>query len=88
IAVITRFIGWFHDFGIPVGGVVVNMLIDKSEVKADSPEFVRNRVAMQDRYMEDIWQKFDGMVRATVPLYETEVRGVDSMRRMGEALFV
>src|SRR5690242_1179609 len=25
IAVITRFIQWFHDFGIPVGGVVVNM---------------------------------------------------------------
>ena len=68
--------------------MVVNMLIDQSEVKADSPEFVRNRVAMQDRYMEDIWQKFDGMVRATVPLYETEVRGIDSMRRMGEALFV
>lgn len=88
IAVITRFIGWFHEFGIPVGGVVVNMLIDKSQVKADSPEFVRNRVAMQDRYMEDIWQKFDGMVRATVPLYETEVRGMESMRRMGEALFV
>ncbi|MBI5291836.1 MAG: ArsA family ATPase [Chloroflexi bacterium] len=88
IAVITRFIGWFHEFGIPVGGVIVNMLIDKAQVRPDSPEFVRNRVAMQDRYMEDIWQKFDGMVRATVPLYETEVRGADSMRRMGEALFV
>jgi arsenite-transporting ATPase len=87
IAVITRFIGWFHEFGIPVGGVVVNMLIDKSQVKADSPEFVRNRVAMQDRYMEDIWQKFDGMVRALVPLYETEVRGTQSMARMAEALF-
>jgi len=87
IAVITRFIGWFHEFGIPVGGVVVNMLIDKAQVKPDSPEFVRNRVAMQDRYMDDIWQKFDGMVRATVPLYETEVRGVVSMARMGEALF-
>ncbi len=87
IAVITRFIGWFHEFGIPVGGVVVNMLIDKTQVKPDSPEFVRNRVAMQDRYMDDIWQKFDGMVRATVPLYETEVRGVVSMARMGEALF-
>ena len=88
IAVITRFIGWFHEFGIPVGGVVVNMLIDKSQVKANSPEFVRNRVAMQDRYMEDIWQKFDGMVRSTVPLYETEVRGVDSMKRMSTAMFV
>jgi arsenite-transporting ATPase len=87
IAVITRFIGWFHDFGIPVGGVVVNMLIDKSQVKPDSPDFVRNRVAMQDRYMDDIWQKFDGMVRATVPLYETEVRGTASLARMGEALF-
>ncbi len=32
IAVITRFIGWFHDFGIPVGGVIVNMLIDQSQV--------------------------------------------------------
>ncbi len=87
IAVITRFIGWFHDFGIPVGGVVVNMLIDKTQVKPDSPDFVRNRVAMQDRYMDDIWQKFDGMVRATIPLYETEVRGTASLARMGEALF-
>lgn len=87
IAVISRFIGWFHDFGIPVGGVIVNMLIDKSQVKSDSPEFVRNRVAMQENYMEDIWQRFDGMVRANVPLYETEVRGTESLARMGEALF-
>src|SRR5512144_2755518 len=51
IAVITRFIGWFHDFGIPVGGVVVNMLIDKDQVKPDSPDFVLNRVDMQASYM-------------------------------------
>jgi arsenite-transporting ATPase len=88
IAVITRFIGWFHDFGIPVGGVVVNMLIDQSQVKPDSPEFVRNRVAMQERYMEDIWEKFDGMVRSIVPLYETEVRGVAMLQRMADSLFV
>ena len=87
IAVITRFIGWFHEFGIPVGGVVVNMLIDKAQVKPDSPEFVRNRVAMQDRYMEDIWQKFEGMVRAMAPLYETEVRGTASLARMADAVF-
>jgi arsenite-transporting ATPase len=87
IAVITRFIGWFHDFGIPVGGVVVNMLIDKTEVTPASPEFVRNRVAMQERYMEDIWEKFDGMVRALVSLYETEVRGVPMLKRMAEQLF-
>ncbi|MFO3797713.1 MAG: ArsA family ATPase, partial [Anaerolineales bacterium] len=81
IAVITRFIGWFHDFGIPVGGVIVNMLIDRSQVTEASPEFVRNRVAMQDRYMDEIWEKFDGSVRALVPLYETEVRGVPMLKR-------
>jgi arsenite-transporting ATPase len=87
IAVITRFIGWFQEFGIPVGGVIVNMLIDKAQVKSDSPDFVRNRVAMQDRYMDDIWQKFDGMVRAIAPLYENEVCGTASLARMAEAVF-
>jgi arsenite-transporting ATPase len=87
IAVITRFIGWFREFGIPVGGVVVNMLIDQAQVTPESPEFVHNRVAMQDRYMVDIWEKFDGMVRALLPLYETEVRGVPTLTRMADALF-
>ena len=87
IAVITRFIDWFHDFGIPVGGVIVNMLIDRSQVTEASPEFVHNRVDMQARYMEDIWTKFEGMVRSTLPLYENEVRGTASLMRMGDALF-
>ena len=87
IAVITRFIDWFHDFGIPVGGVIVNMLIDRSQVTPESPEFVHNRVDMQARYMDDIWTKFEGMVRSTLPLYENEVRGTASLTRMGDALF-
>ena len=87
IAVITRFIGWFEDFGIPVGGVVVNMLIDRSEVSAASPEFVQNRVEMQSRYMDEIWEKFDGMVRALLPLYESEVRGTPMLQRMADNLF-
>src|SRR5262249_20055032 len=57
IAVITRFINWFHDFGIPVGGVVVNMRIDRAVVGADSAAFVRNRLAMQDEHMATVWAK-------------------------------
>jgi arsenite/tail-anchored protein-transporting ATPase len=88
IAVITRFIGWFHDFGIPVGGVIVNMLIDRSQVNDASPDFVRNRLAMQDRYMVEIGQKFEGLVRANTPLYEDEVRQVASLRQLADSLFV
>lgn len=87
IAVITRFIGWFRDFGIPVGGVIVNMLIDRSQVKPDAPDFVVNRVAMQDRYMQEIWEKFDGMVRSMVPLYETEICGVPMLERAADSVF-
>jgi arsenite-transporting ATPase len=88
IAVITRFINWFHDFGIPVGGVVVNMLIDKSEVSASSPDFVKNRVAMQDEYMQEIERQFDGMVRAVIPLFESEIRGVPMLKRAADNMFV
>ncbi|HEY3061937.1 MAG TPA: TRC40/GET3/ArsA family transport-energizing ATPase, partial [Chloroflexota bacterium] len=88
IAVISRFISWFHDFGIPVGGVLVNMRIDESVVGADSAEFVRNRLAMQDEHMQTIWERFDGQVRAIAPLFETEVRGVDMLRRIGRSVFV
>ncbi len=87
IAVITRFINWFHEFGIPVGGVIVNMLIDQSELGPDTPDFVKNRVAMQAEHMETIWKEFDGMVRALLPLYETEVRGTAMLKRMADQLF-
>ena len=87
IAVITRFINWFREFGIPVGGVIVNMVIDKSSVKPDTPDFVKNRVAMQDEHMETVWKEFGGQVRAILPLYETEIRGVHSLKRMADALF-
>ena len=87
IAVITRFIHWFDEFGIPVGGVVVNMLIDQATVEKDAPKFVINRVKMQEEYMEEIWRIFDGGVRAIVPLFDTEVRGVEMLERTAERLF-
>ena len=86
IAVIKRFINWCHDFGIPVGGVIVNMLIDKAQVRPDSPEFVRNRVAMQDTYMAEIWRDFDN-VRAVLPLFDNEVRGTESLKMVADFAF-
>ena len=87
IAVIRRFIGWFRDFGVPVGGVVVNMVIDADQVAKEADEFVRNRVAMQAGYLEQIEKEFDGSVRAVLPLFETEVRGVDMLVRTADLLF-
>jgi arsenite/tail-anchored protein-transporting ATPase len=86
IAVIRRFIDWFTDFGIPVGGVVVNMVIDPAEAK-DGGDFVQNRVAMQEGYLREIRDTFDGQVRAVVPLFDSDVRGVRMLTRAAEQLF-
>src|SRR5438445_10529326 len=87
IAVITRFINWFSEFGIPVGAVLVNMRIDRSVVTPESAAFVRNRLAMQDEHMQTIWEKFDSQVRALVPLFEDEVRGSVRLRRLAGEVF-
>ena len=88
IAVVTRFIQWFKDFGIPVGGVLVNMVIDPAAAGAEAAEFVKNRVAAQQGHMQTIWREFDDSVRAIVPLFETEVRGVPMLQRLCDAMFV
>jgi arsenite-transporting ATPase len=88
IAVISRFIGWFQDFGIPVGGVIVNMLLDKAALGPDAPEFVRNRLRMQEEYMQSIWQKFDGSVRALVPLFDQELRGCQMLKEAAQKLMM
>jgi arsenite/tail-anchored protein-transporting ATPase len=86
IAVIRRFIGWFTDFGIPVGGVVVNGVIDP-EVGEAQPEFVRNRIEMQTGYLAQIGEQFPGEVRAVLPLYDSDIRGVSMLDRAGAAIF-
>ncbi len=85
IAVIKRFVNWFTEFGIPVGGVVVNEVIEPQGEEV--PEFVRNRVAMQREYLDQIGRDFDGQVRAVLPLLDDEVRGVGRLRTLAQALF-
>src|SRR5437899_5556109 len=86
IAVIRRFIDWFTDFGIPVGGVVVNGVIAPEDGEIGS-EFVRNRVEMQAGYLDEIGERFPGQVRAVIPLSDSDIRGVPALERAGSALF-
>jgi arsenite/tail-anchored protein-transporting ATPase len=86
IAVIRRFIDWFTDFGIPVGGVLVNMVI-RPEAGEAAPDFVRNRIESQAGYLDEIGQRFPGQVRAVVPLYDSDIRGIKSLDRATETLF-
>ncbi|TMI79328.1 MAG: hypothetical protein E6H04_10715, partial [Bacillati bacterium ANGP1] len=66
--------------------VIVNGIIAREQVGADAPAFVRNRVAMQAGYLREIDESFPGMVRARLPLLETEVRGLETVGRLGRLL--
>jgi arsenite-transporting ATPase len=85
IAVIKRFISWFTEFGIPVGGVVVNQVIEAGD--GQLPDFVRNRVEMQKGYLGEIRETFGDQVRAILPLYDDELQGVDDLRMASRDLF-
>jgi anion-transporting ArsA/GET3 family ATPase len=88
IAVITRFINWFHEFGIPRGGVIVKALIKKEQAGADTIDFVKNRIKMQEEHMKEIWEIFGDRVRAIAPLLETEIKGAKMLNRTINYLFV
>ena len=85
IAVIERFITWVEAFSIPIGGVIVNEVIPKIDPTNLSP-FVANRIKEQAGYLRMTEEKFPGMVRAAIPLYEREVNGLEMVARMGEDL--
>jgi arsenite-transporting ATPase len=86
IAVIKRFIGWFRDFGIPIGGAVINEVIDTSEVNQNTAEFILNRIAMQEQYRGEVVESFDN-VCGEVPQFEREVKGLPMVTRVTNALF-
>ncbi|MEO0092492.1 MAG: ArsA family ATPase [candidate division WOR-3 bacterium] len=86
IAVIKRFIGWFKEFGIPVGGVIVNRIIDKNLIKDNIPEFVLNRINTQEKYLTEIYNSFSN-VQGIIPEMDKEIKGVTMLKQAMQHLF-
>jgi arsenite-transporting ATPase len=85
IAVIERFITWIEAFSIPVGGVIANEVMPAADL-AKVPTYVANKMKEQAGYIDMINNKFPGMIRAMIPLYEREVNGIEMVGRMAENL--
>ena len=83
ISVVERFINMVKGFNIAIGGVVVNGVI-RRELAEKGTEYLRNKYEEQKRYLKIIDQKLGKLVRAVVPLYETEITGVEMVRRVSK----
>jgi hypothetical protein len=62
-------------------------MVIRPEEGEEAPDFVRNRIDMQAGYLDEIGRTFGGQVRAIVPLYDSDLRGVASLDRAARSLF-
>jgi arsenite-transporting ATPase len=83
--VIERFITWVQAFQIPIGGVIVNEVIPIAD-STNLSSYVANRMQEQAGYVKLAEEKFPGMIRSILPLYEKEVNGLEMVSRMAEDL--
>jgi arsenite-transporting ATPase len=87
IAVVKRFIGMVKAFDIPVGGVFVNMVMPESIVKGHKvTEYLTNKFKEQQGYMQIISKDLGKLVRAYIPMFSTEVTGLEMIKKVSDAL--
>jgi arsenite-transporting ATPase len=79
ISVVERFIYWVKAFQIPVGGVIVNQVMQQTD--STSP-FIVNKMAEQKTYLELIDKKFGSLVSARIPMFDNEIDGVEMLRKV------
>jgi len=77
----------FRRFDVPISGYVVNRVIPAELLGQNIPEYLRNRIEMQRRHLEEIRARFGNQVLAYVPELERDVTGLDMIARVADLLF-
>lgn len=72
-------------FGIKVRSIIINEVIPKDVLQGNW--FLEKRRATQDKYLCEIDNKFNDMIRAEVPLFDSDIYGLDNLRKVGETLY-
>jgi arsenite-transporting ATPase len=72
-------------FGIHVPALIINEVIPPEVLQGNW--FLERRRATQERYLVEIDERFGNLVKRQVPLFESDVFGVDSLRKIGGHLY-
>ena len=78
----------FAKFDVPLSGYIVNRVLPPDLGRGKIPPYLRNRIAMQQKYMAQIQATFGDEVRAYVPEMERDVTGLPMIERLAQRLFV
>ncbi|MBM4430967.1 MAG: arsenic transporter [Chloroflexi bacterium] len=79
--------GLFAKYQVPICGYIVNRVIPPELARQNVPDYLRNRIAMQEGYLRQIDETFGKDVLARVPEFERDITGMEMIARVAEALF-
>jgi arsenite-transporting ATPase len=77
----------FAQFNVPIAGYVVNRVIPRGLLEQNIPEYLRRRIAMQEKHMADLRTAFDDQVLALVPEMERDVTGLAMIEKVAATMF-
>src|ERR671933_974921 len=79
--------GLFARFDVPIAGYVVNRVLPPELATQNVPDYLKNRIDMQKRYLSEIETTFGSQVLAQVPELERDVTGLPAIERLARIMY-
>jgi arsenite-transporting ATPase len=79
--------GLFAKFDVPLSGYIINRVLPAGLKDQNIPEYLKNRLTMQDHYLKVIDTTFGKQILASVPEMERDVTGLPMIEKMAKAMF-
>jgi arsenite-transporting ATPase len=77
----------FARFDVPIGGYVVNRVLPPELASSNIPEYLKHRIEMQNRYLDEIDSTFGRDVLARVPELERDVTGLPAIEHLAGIMY-
>jgi anion-transporting ArsA/GET3 family ATPase len=74
----------FAKFDVPMSGYIVNRVLPAELKNQNIPEYLKNRLAMQDHYLKIVDEVFTGQILAQVPEMERDVTGLEMIEKLSQ----
>src|SRR6266536_4500736 len=77
----------FARFNVPIAGYVVNRVLPDELSQQNVPEYLKNRITMQQRYLSEINRTLGNQVLAQVPELERDVTGLPAIEKLAGIMY-
>ena len=77
----------FAKYDVPISGYIVNRVIPPELAQQNIPEYLRNRIEMQEKYIEKIGDTFGDEVLTSVQEFDRDITGLEMIGKVADVLF-